>query len=340
MPRGYLTRFRLTVFGYEANEADIIQVMESKWINRISLQEEKCPSTGRLHLQVFIETNVRITFNNLRTRLERLGWDRLRVFSCEASIWANFQYTRKDESYTGRFRLARGTFTRPRDSGQDGKRVSALSAMVSDIKSGRSEYYIATQHTSAFLRHSRGVQRVISLLSTARSRSQRTQIRCAWISGATGVGKSFWARQYAVYRHGHEGFFSLAMPDFAGVRIWFTGYNGQRVLIIDDIGYDQQGRILFGRQWMLRVLDTYALQVPVHGSMVYAQWDTVIFTSNYRLDQMYNDPAIVRRFTLIHDAQTREELPDFRVDIPCRECPSFILPTDDSELNNNDNLMQ
>lgn len=326
MPSGYKKRFRVTCFNYPQNEAKLIEVIECKVFSKIAFQEEKAPSTGRLHLQVYIETNVQRTYNFVRDKLRSYGWSDLHILPAEASAYANYQYVSKDDSYTGRYRLRRGTWVQPR-SAQEGGR-SGLSRMVDDLKAGRSEHYIAMHHTSAFLRHSRGVSRVISLLSDAKRRSERSSIACLWLCGSTGVGKSYWARQYAIWRRQEA--FSLAMPEHAGGRIWFTGYVGQRVLLIDDIGYDSDGRRLFPRQWMLRATDSYRLQVPIHGSLIYAEWDTVIVTSNYTLETYYgNDEAINRRFTQVVNASERMELPDYTVDIPRRSIVPFVQPPQD-----------
>lgn len=59
-----------------------------------------------------------------------------------------------------------------------------------------------------------------------------------------------------------------------GRDIWFDGYEGQSVLIIDEfycwIKYN----------YLLELLDGYRLQLPVKGGFVYKNWSKVIITSN------------------------------------------------------------
>lgn len=55
---------------------------------------------------------------------------------------------------------------------------------------------------------------------------------------------------------------------------WWDGYTGQKTILLDDY----YGDIPYGQ--FLKVLDRYPLQIPQKGSFIYAQWDTVIITSN------------------------------------------------------------
>lgn len=74
---------------------------------------------------------------------------------------------------------------------------------------------------------------------------------------------------------------------------WWDGYSGQKTILLDDYyGYLPYCELL-------RVLDRYPYQVPVKGGFVYAQWDTVIITSNDPPQLWYKSmgltPALRRR---------------------------------------------
>lgn len=72
---------------------------------------------------------------------------------------------------------------------------------------------------------------------------------------------------------------------------WFDGYTGQRTLLLDDY----YGDLPYAQ--LLKVCDRYPLNVPVKGGFVYAQWTTVIITSNRQPEQWYqqNIDAFMRR---------------------------------------------
>lgn len=325
MPSGYYTRFRVTCFHYPPDEIKLTSLLDARWISKAAMQEEKCPDTGRLHMQAYFESNVRLTFTRLQSKLSEFGWLGVSTRTADASSWVNYRYCTKEDSHTGRFRLVKGTFVRPRRA-EEGKGESALSRMAADIKAGRGLRYIASEHLQAFLRHSSGVPTAISLLSADREGSDRYKIGCIILTGVTGTGKSWWARQYAAWRK--QDIFAAILPDTASGRPWFDGYRGERVLLIDDLNSDRDGRLVLSRGRLLRLLDFYPLQIDCKGSFVWAQWDTIIITSNYSPESLFgNDDALMRRMTRIVNVNQREDLPDFKVDIPFRTRPAFAVPS-------------
>jgi len=87
--------------------------------------------------------------------------------------------------------------------------------------------------------------------------------------GAPGTGKSRWA--YDNYPE------LYSKPEGQ----WFDGYSGQKTLLLDDF----YGDIPYSQ--LLKMCDRYPLQVPVKCGFIYAQWDTVIITSNRSPDTWY-----------------------------------------------------
>lgn len=77
--------------------------------------------------------------------------------------------------------------------------------------------------------------------------------------------------------------------------VWFDGYIGQKVLLIDDF----YGSIKFHD--MLEYMDGYKFQVPIKGGFVWKAWDKVYITSNKHPNEWYanyrclEEPAFVRR---------------------------------------------
>lgn len=80
------------------------------------------------------------------------------------------------------------------------------------------------------------------------------------LHGNTGTGKtrSVWER------HAVEDIFS-----FGDVDQWFDGYNGEKVILIDEVNYDPVTRLLAGAslKWWNKFFDRYPMRLNVkHGS--------------------------------------------------------------------------
>lgn len=103
--------------------------------------------------------------------------------------------------------------------------------------------------------------------------------------GDAGTGKSRWA--YENY------------PDLytKPANKWYDGYTGQKTILLDDF----YGYIPYSE--LLRVIDRYPFQAEIKGGHVWAQWDTVIITSNKEPELWYKEygltPALQRRITKI-----------------------------------------
>lgn len=73
---------------------------------------------------------------------------------------------------------------------------------------------------------------------------------------------------------------------------WWDGYSGQKVVLMDDFyGWVQYHDLL-------HILDRYPYNAPYKGGYVWAQWDTVIITSNKKPSEWYGQgmtPALRRR---------------------------------------------
>lgn len=118
--------------------------------------------------------------------------------------------------------------------------------------------------------------------------------------GDAGTGKSRWA--YASY----PDLYSKSRGE------WWDGYAGQKAILLDDYyGYMPYSELL-------RVLDRYPYHAPVKGGFVWAQWDTVIITSNKPPSQWYQQgltPALRRRLNRTFYLSGIDNAPD---------CPTLI----------------
>lgn len=67
---------------------------------------------------------------------------------------------------------------------------------------------------------------------------------------------------------------------------WADGYNDQRELVLEEFG-----PCMMNINWLKRILDVYTLSLPVKGGFQTAFYDTVIITSNQRVEEWYPGAA-------------------------------------------------
>lgn len=115
-----------------------------------------------------------------------------------------------------------------------------------------------------------------------------------WVYGQSGVGKSRSQRQryQSIY---------IKAPDSE----WWTGYNGQETVLIDD--FEPFNKSLSGM--LKRAADHYPFQARVHGHQQLIRPQRIVVTSNYHPDQIWKEEEqlqpILRRFTIMHMTPTR-----------------------------------
>lgn len=116
------------------------------------------------------------------------------------------------------------------------------------------------------------------------------KVRSIVLWGVTGVGKSYWARRG---KHGLGGSIYV-LPYQRDGGVWWDGYGGERVLVLDD--FDPKKMPLLQ---LLRVLDSYAFTGMVKGSSVKADWTEVIITNNHSPETWYPKASYERQRALL-----------------------------------------
>jgi len=122
----------------------------------------------------------------------------------------------------------------------------------------------------------------------------RPNVEVILLIGPTGTGKSYFAAT-----HWPDAYWQAPI---SGSTVFFTGYKGQNTIVLDEY----RGWLPYG--FLLRLLDRYPLQLPVHSSTVACHATTIVLTSNRHPYEWYSaanqrgaiDYApLYRRFTKI-----------------------------------------
>lgn len=212
---------------------------------------EERGTEGTPHLQGYFELSRKLVLSSVRklAGLERAHFEPRRGSQNQA-----IEYCRKD----GRF-VEFGNRQRP------GRR-SDLDDVRKRIDAGASLKEIAESNFSVFLQYRKGLQHYMGFQILPRS--WITENTVLW--GNTGTGKTRWVHDQVTT--GTLYIYAGSNPDSP----WFDGYEGNESVLFDDF----RGYSTLKFEFLLRLLDRYAMQVPVKGGFV--EWcpRKIYITSN------------------------------------------------------------
>lgn len=259
-----------TSFHYDEKSVDALQG-KADAVELLCFQEEKCPASGRIHLQGFI----RFKTNQRLGAVKRwVGDDSAHLEIAKGSSQSNLDYCSKADSQTGRFRFQNGDFSK---GGVQGARTD-LDMVIEAIKDGDTMESLNDKFPREIIKFGRGIQlsRSLFLSRQAPSTFPRTVIV---LYGRSGAGKSLWARQFA--QRNSLSVYAKNLTKSSDTQ-WFDGYDGESLLLLDDFT-DQA--VSFRE--LLIWTDIYKHRIQIKGTMCVAQWSHVIITSNVCPNQWY-----------------------------------------------------
>lgn len=137
--------------------------------------------------------------------------------------------------------------------------------------------------------------------SLARAGARIVRVVVLW--GAPGVGKSRWA----FGSDEPNNTWSCGEVNGPG-RLWFTGYDVQRTIILDDLDFSK-----IAIPTLLKVFDRYRFPLYVHGGSTPAMYERVIVTCNHPLEYFYPSSvqakALRRRYRSYYITANTDEPP-------------------------------
>lgn len=257
-------RWTFTLFGFRPNS--VIRLRElgrGNDVRYLIFGREVCPTTGRRHLQGYVQFPNARSLDGVKSLLGR----ELRGIHLEAARGTgseNRKYCSKENDFE--------EFGRCPTQGAR-RDLDIIKARIDD---GASPKDIATDHFSAWCQYRRSFAAYRTLLHQSKL---RPELRCYYLHGSTGTGKTRFVYEYA--RKTGRPIFRVPDP---GLR-WFDGYENQEIVLFDDYRGDAPIAHL------LQLLDIYPLDVPIKGSFVPWNPTCIFVTSNVDIEDLYEDPS-------------------------------------------------
>lgn len=231
---------------------------------------------GTLHLQGYVKTRASVSMGAVKRLLDA---NEIHLEQARGQEKQCIDYcTKEDTRVEGPWRLG--------EEVSQGARTD-IANMAKLAMDGATDRQLAEADPVCFLRNNRG----FAALRSTRPPPHRPNMHTIVLWGPPGTGKSHWW---------HERFpdaYSVPLSMKGHVQ-WFTGYNGEKVIVFDDFRGEVHREISEVLHW----LDVYPLLVRTNTGMVPAQWELVIFTSNVDPKDWYSayspqTDALMRRLT-------------------------------------------
>lgn len=258
---------RFTVTSY----SEAPPAFDNEFLSYLCYQQEKCPTTERLHWQVYLETSSRRSPNVVRKR-----YSPAHVEVSQGTAAQNREYCSKCES------AVPGTFEEFGTPMSQGARTD-LTEYITDVRSGMKLKQRLERYPDIEARY-RHLHSLVLMAETEEYENKiRSDLKVYFFCGPSGSGKTrrVYQERPDVYR-----------PTVQGKSVWWQNYRGQSAILLDDITPD------FDRTALLHITDIYPYPLNVKGSHSYAAWTTVYITTNYQLCEF--DPALKRRVICEH----------------------------------------
>lgn len=216
---------------------------------------ERCPDTGRLHFQTYVEWKNGKTISAAQAAL---GWPGVHVEPCGGDSASNQRYCKKD-----------GDYVEYGEPAAQGHRTDLDEVRVA-LDTGVSFRTLSETHFSDFVRYERGFRSYRKLHTPKRDWPMEIIV----LVGPSGTGKT---RQAATdYPDAYW------KPDGK----WWDGYDGEETVVVDEM-YGHR----FPYSNLLRLLDRYPFTVEVKGGTIEFTSRRIVFTSNQEPEHWYSNEA-------------------------------------------------
>nr|QXP07582.1 MAG: replication associated protein [Arizlama virus] len=258
---------------------DLSEPQFSSRAKYLVFQREKCPTTGRLHWQGYVEWELPMEYEKMS---EELVLENVHYEARQGSPLQASEYCKKSAS-----RIEGTSFKEYGKLSAQGSRTD-ITSFVDELKTGRRFRDVVMDHAGTYVKFHRGLEKLHSMMAMSKPR----EVTVEFYHGSAGVGKSsrVWESILSEYEKGNV---YLATDHPNG---WMDGYYDQEIIYFDDFAG------LTPLREILRLCDRYPTAAWVKGGRVQIHVKKVIFTANNPPESMYNsDAAWLRRLTVIRE---------------------------------------
>ncbi len=247
--------------GDEDEPAIFLQEYASYCVYQLEVGENGTP-----HYQGYVHLMTKKRFSTMKNICPGAHWEARRGSHSEAK-----KYCSKDET-----RSPDGIVVEWGDEPSAGERTDLLDVKLM-IDEGETWKAIADEHFGSYVRYHKGFEKYKTL--DGKQREAHTYCKVLW--GPAGSGKSTRA-MYEARLFGEEPY---VMPRPQG-KVWFDGYDGQKVIILDEF----YGWLPF--DLLVRMIDQLPLIVEQKGGTVQFLAELIIITSNRQPRDWYKEESV------------------------------------------------
>lgn len=252
---------------------------------------EECPTTGRKHIQGYLQLKNTRSKLSLRKDIVKYTGKHCFITNCKGNSAKNFDYCTKGGKY---FSFGDISNIEAFRKGQ-GKR-NDLIEIKDMIDKGCSMKEIADHDFAAYVKYNKAFKSyMLEKNQTILPRNFKTQVEVYW--GASGSGKT----RFAVATNPSHYFMM-----YSNGSVFFDGYQGEETVIFDDF--------YGGIPWALLLVlcDRYSMRVQVKGDSMNFAPKKIIFTSNKPPEEWYQNIEDKAPFYRRIDSCLRFEFVDHR----------------------------
>lgn len=227
-----------------------------KGVKYVTHQLEKCPTSGRLHVQGYLqlEKPQQVTFLQ---KLRKCSW-----MIAKGSLASNQKYTQKGPTSVSD-PVVLGT---PSKQGQR----TDLVAFRALVKEGKNRRHLWDEFPSLMARHRHLYSDLSALVIPPR---KKRTVYVFFGDPRTGKTKYVWDN--------HEDRYSIPYGD----KVWCSGYDGHDTVLWDDFaGRASKVPLVL----LLQILDNYPLQLEIKGGHVWFNPSTLYITTNIAPGDWYD----------------------------------------------------
>lgn len=270
---------------------------------------------GYKHLQPYFQLHKKLKFSTFNTRMEKFGINiHFHLEESRGSAAQNIAYCSKPTGvweYRNGIKKFNTQLREPITIGEDklvakkGARTD-LKAVAEDAMSGLFTLTgLMENHPTTFMRHGKALQNMKHLADRARAKTETKVPTCLFLySEKEGTGKTSdatetngrWAKEF-----GYSKSDVFILSPTKGTKLWWDGYDDERVVVIDDL----DPKVLH-RNNLLPLLQGTMSSVEVKGAKAIIKADVVIITSQHPPEDVFRREVLVMKDSAANEDETYE----------------------------------